>query len=80
MPKRKMTAGVLGRDKNEDDGYIAFYKGLRREDVKLTDNGFWVRKKGHTDDYTEFTPEDWKKTYDLKPPRRGTAFEVEIEL
>ena len=78
MPKRKMTSGVLARDKNGD---IVFFNGQRRKDVELMADGLWTwRKTSSIGDLTEFTPEDWKKTYDLKPPRRGSVFEVEIEL
>ncbi len=78
MPKQKMTSGVLCRDK-DDDGEIVFFPGLRRRDVRSVGRGYWEWKKGYIE-YTEFSLEDWKKTYDMKPPRRGTAFEVEIEL
>ena len=79
MPKQKMTTGVLARDKDKV-GEIVFCAGGRRKDVRLTSSGFWAWKTDFSKPYTEFSPDEWEKNYDLKPPRKGTAFEVEIEL
>ena len=79
MPKREMTSGMLTRDKGVLGGSITFFSGLKRRDVKFDPDGYWLWK-GVLPRFEEFTLEDWKKNYDLKPPRCGTAFEVEIEL
>ncbi len=79
MPKRKMTTGVLARDTEDEGSGIVFFIGLKRNQVRRG-RGFWRTTNGVIKTKTRDFTEDWKKDYDLKPPRRGTAFEVEIEL
>ncbi len=80
MPKRKMTSGVLARDRKNNDSTIVFFARLRRDQVEQF-HGFWtVATAVDNIEAREFTEDEWKYIYDMKPPRRGTAFEVEIEL
>ena len=74
-----MEDGIMTRDKAALGSWITFFFGLKRRDVELNPDGYWLWK-GVCSRRVEFSSEDWAKTYDLKPPRRGSAFEVEIEL
>ena len=74
-----MEDGVLTRDKAALGGSITFFFGLKRRDVKFDPDGYWLWK-GVLPRFIEFTEAEWRETYDLKPPRRGTAFEAQVEL
>ncbi len=93
MAKTKMVDGVLCKDKQEVSAKtLVFFPGLHRGDVGLGIGGlldFWDKKPGSPGSrWKAWTPEKFTEKYDLrdsnnkpcKPPRAGTAFEVELEL
>ena len=64
---KEMVDGNLCTDKS---GYVRFYG------VPTLDNGgdWW------NGTYNGWFSDEWKKTYDLKPPKPGEKFYVSIEL
>ena len=85
--KPKMVAGVLCRDGRDfvAGGPIAFLPHARRRHVRLARAfGCWVLSaKGCRDPvglWSGWTPANWKKNYNLKPPEPGTCFEAELVL
>jgi len=78
--KPKMVDGYLCRDKMRDEagiglrGTIVFFHGGDDPPYKVGFgwDGLWPLK--------EWTLREWKKDYDLTPPRPGRKFEVSLEL
>jgi len=82
MAKAKMVSGVLARDnrKNGEECVVVFFPGVKREEISSA-VGFWDTSNDNAcDGLREWTPEEWREEYDLPLPRKGRAFEVEIEL
>ncbi len=81
--KIKMTDGVLCRDKKDAGGCVVFFAGLGRKEMELGESsGLWMPNDKSLEGgaVEEFSPKEWKKNYDLKPPRCGSAFEVSVQL
>ncbi len=79
MPKRKMKTGMLCRDSIRESGLVVFFSDVKRQDIQKDFSGLW-NLKGIGPLATTFTETKWGENYDLKPPKHGSAFEVEIEL
>lgn len=78
----KMTKGVLARD-TDDRGLVAFFPGLTRNEVCFYPfTGEWDVPVGgkYREAIHDWVPEEWKEQYDMPLPRKGRAFEAEIEL
>lgn len=88
MPKKvNYTSGVLCGDEGDNSINIAFWEGLGVDDVEQDCFGMWTGPAYPREIYV------WKLTkfrrlYDLTdengkrcaPPRKGQAFECEVEL
>ncbi len=88
---KKMVSGVLCKDRRNKimDRPIVFF-GTSRAHVQLLGSMYWTAAPFKTRPRTvrQWTAEDFAEEYDLrdengkpcKPPRAGTAFEVDLEL
>lgn len=79
MAKVKYTSGVLCRDKG-GAGFIGFFAELLRDGAWKGDSGFWWGLGWAARPQYSWTLAEWKATYDLAPPRKGQAFECEVQL
>ena len=83
----KMTSGILARDRYDDSfdkgRCIVFFPAAKRGDVGLSSAGTWdwLSSVGGPDSQS-WTPDEWAAQVNAKfaLPRRGTAFEIELEL
>jgi hypothetical protein len=76
----KLIDGMLCRDTIAHGGIIVFFKTLDKNALDLSDDGIWGTSTINNINFKEWTLEQWKATYDLKPPAPGKCFAVEIEL
>jgi len=77
----KMTKGVLARDGDEDSNVIFFPNADKKAIRKNHSTKRWYNEKRiGVKPYHEWPPIKWKAEYDLPMPRKGMAFEAEIEL
>ena len=79
--KVKYTSGVLCRDKGNFGGvnYVLFAKGVLAKGLSLDAGGLYRRAR--LSRWTRiWQAKDWRATYDLAPPRKGQAFECEVQL
>lgn len=78
--RRKYTSGVLCRD-GAGGALIVFFSSQKRDGVYFNSaNQMWWSEDIEGPVAKEWTPKEWKATYKLTPPRKGQAFECDVEL
>jgi len=84
--KSKYTEGVLARDKKSGGSWITFYSAGEdgrvpcREDIHVGSGGKWEQHGGDTCFSERVWDSEWPWPYRADLPRRGSAFECELEL